>query len=177
MAVKDQARPQWRKIKSDDPKRLAKLIEAGFELVSLKKLYTREADEVDAELRQIKALVIHDFEKSAINEIATKLGTARFATKDVPVSDPGSGGWEATYAYIVQDAIEKFSTADGKLKLDTELKKYHKRLSHYIAQHGFWDILHKRLGEKACAARWEEKQKIPGVKQFTQADIKFGDAE
>lgn len=170
MAVKDQTRPQWRKIKSDDPKRLAKLTEAGFELVSLKKLYTREVKEIDDEVKQIEALLIHDFEKSAIQEINTKLGTARFTSKDIPISDPDAGGWEATYAYIVEAAIDDFLVKRGKI---TSTKK----MAKHIAQHGFWDILHKRLGEKACAARWEEKQKIPGVKQFQQAGIKFGDAE
>lgn len=170
MAVKDQTRPAWKKIKSDDPKRLSKLIEAGFELVDLKRVYAREVKEIEDEIRQIEALVIFDFDKADIKEINTRRGTARFVSKDVPVSDPDAGGWEATYAYIVETAIRDF-IGNSRISLNP------KHLAKHIANTGFWDILHKRLGEKACAARWEEKQKIPGVKQFQQAGIKFGDAE
>jgi hypothetical protein len=47
----------------------------------------------------------------------------------------------------------------------------------YIVKHKAWEILTKRLGEKACQERWEAGEKIPGIKPFTKAHIKFGDAE
>lgn len=47
----------------------------------------------------------------------------------------------------------------------------------YIVKNKAWELLQKRLGERACQERWEAKQTIPGVKQFTKVTVKLGDAE
>lgn len=43
----------------------------------------------------------------------------------------------------------------------------------YIAKHGAWELLQKRFGEKAVQERWDAGESIPGVKAFTNKQIKF----
>lgn len=47
----------------------------------------------------------------------------------------------------------------------------------YIVKTKAYDLLEKRLHQGACKARYEDKQKIPGVKLFEMVVIKLGDAE
>lgn len=47
----------------------------------------------------------------------------------------------------------------------------------YIIKNKAYDLLQKRLHESAVKARWEAKEKIPGVKEFVIWVFKFGDAE
>lgn len=159
---------KWRSIKKDDPKRMAKLAAVAILIDLERRNLDRLSKTRDEEVREIKKILIEDFDKADIKEIKTKYGTARLAPKDIPVTDPDSGGWEATYAYIIEQALTQILNG-------TNIKT--KNVAKYVAKHGFWDILHKRLGERACAERWEQKEKIPGVKQFQQMDMKLGDAE
>lgn len=47
----------------------------------------------------------------------------------------------------------------------------------YITKHKAWDLVEKRLHQGACKARYDDKQKIPGVKTFEMVHVKLGDAE
>lgn len=41
----------------------------------------------------------------------------------------------------------------------------------YIKRHGYWHLLHKRLGTTACQELWDRGIKIPGVDKFTQTKV------
>ena len=45
----------------------------------------------------------------------------------------------------------------------------------HVAKTGSWDLLQKRLGERACQERWDAGDEIPGVKKFYKLDIKLGE--
>lgn len=47
----------------------------------------------------------------------------------------------------------------------------------YVKNHDAFDLLQKRLHERACVERWEQGETIPGVKKFIKKDLKLGDAE
>lgn len=136
----------WRVLtKSKDPKQIVKLIEAGIELRNERKAHEATAQALEAEEKALKEFLIQNFLKADLKEVKTRLGTGRLVTKDIPVMDPDTGGWDAIYKYIVKNNA--------------------------------WDLIQKRLGEKACQERWDDKVKIPGVKKFTRMDLKLGDAE
>lgn len=135
----------WRKIDKNNPRRLAMLIEQAFLIEGARKQLEKEAALLDAEVKEIKEIIIMNFDKSDLTEIKTKLGTARLVPKTVYQPDVPNDGWNKIWAYIVKT------------------KSY--------------DLLEKRLHQGACKARYEDKQKIPGVKLFDTAYIKLGDAE
>lgn len=163
----------WRSIPEADPKRLAKLVEAGIELRNERKSHEATAKALEAEEKALVTHLIENFTKADLTEVKTRLGTGRLVRKDIPQMDEATGGWEAVYAYIVKPAIEGFSDDEFEFRVAKDRLK----LAKYIAQHGNWEMLHKRLGERACQERWEAKEKIPGVKAFNQVTIKLGDAE
>lgn len=92
----------WRSIPAKDPKRLSKLIEAAFALDTERKDLAKKIELLEAEVREIKNLVIKEFDKSDLTEIKTGLGTARLVRKAVPTLDAATGGWDAIYKYIVK---------------------------------------------------------------------------
>jgi hypothetical protein len=92
----------WKKISDKDPKRLSKLIEAAFTLDTERKSLEYKARELESEVRAIKDLLINQFDKADLKEIKTRLGTARLSSKDIPIIDPDTGGWDAVYKYIVK---------------------------------------------------------------------------
>lgn len=160
----------WRSIQKKDPKRLVKLIEAGIKLRNARRELEHQAEVIGSEEAALKKHLLLEYDKADLKEVKTSLGTGRLVYKDIPNTDPDTGGWEATYTYIVLGAISTFTKAHLQSKLAAALAKH-------IAQHGFWDLIQKRLGERACQDRWEAGVKIPGVKQFNKVEVKLGDAE
>lgn len=129
----------WRAVPEKDPKRLSKLVEAGCKLRAKRKALEAEAEVIRKEERALKDFLLEGFDKSALEQIKTKAGTAELSAKTVPQAED----WNAIYTYI--------------------------------AKHKAYDLLQKRLHERACAERWEAGEAIPGVKQFKVLDIKFGE--
>lgn len=43
----------------------------------------------------------------------------------------------------------------------------------YIAKTKSWDLLQRRVGEAAVAARWEEKKTVPGVESIDVDDFSY----
>ena len=44
-------------------------------------------------------------------------------------------------------------------------------LTAFVARTGSWDMLTKRLADKAIKDRWEAGQEVPGVKRFQTVDV------
>lgn len=129
----------WRSITEKDPKRLAKLAEAGLKLRLARKEKEAEAAALKKEQDELEAHLINTFGVADLREVKTKLGVVTLAEKDVPRATD----WDAIWQYIIK--------------------------------HDARDLLQKRLGEKACQERWSNGETIPGVEQFHQKKIKFGE--
>ncbi len=156
----------WRTISEKDPKRLSKLVEAGIELRNERKAHEATAEALRKQEVALVNHLIENFDKADLTEVKTRLGTGRLVRKDIPQMDEATGGWEAVYGHIVSGPVH--AMIDGPKA---------NRVIAAIAKGGSWELLHKRLGERACQERWAEKEQIPGVRAFTQVTIKLGDAE
>jgi len=169
----------WRTISEKDPKRLSKLVEAGIELRNERKAHEATAEALRKQEAALVNHLIENFDKADLTEVKTKLGTGRLVRKDIPQMDEATGGWEAVYAYIVRPGVEHGldQIVLSSVVPKTTLKNLVQSMMKAIARHGNWELLHKRLGERACQERWAEKEQIPGVRAFTQVTIKLGDAE
>jgi hypothetical protein len=144
----------WRTIGKDDPKRLAKLVESAQVLELARKNLEQEAEALKKQVKEIKDLVLNEFQSGELTAITTKYGTAKRTTTDIPQMDSDAGGWPAIYAFVVGTALTP-------------------ALAKKVAAEGNWDLLEKRLGRVACRERWEAGVKIPGVKTFTVVDLKL----
>lgn len=98
---------------------------------------------------------------------------------------------EASAMKKEQDALEDFlintfTTGDlteVKTKLgvvrmtekDVPAAKDWDKIWAFIVQNKAYDLVQKRLGERACQERWENGTAIPGVEQYHQKKIKFGE--
>lgn len=47
----------------------------------------------------------------------------------------------------------------------------------YIAEHDAFDLLQRRVGEKAMQLRWEDGVSVPGVDSFTHYNLTIGKAK
>lgn len=152
--------PPWKKIKD-----LNKLVAIGIGLRDRRKLLEAEAEEAGKEERDLKDYIIGMFTADQLREVKTEAGVAKLTMKRIPQIDTGSGGWDLVYAYIVSQGLVGLKVPN---KQD---------IVQVVARQAPWDLIQKRLGERACAERWDAGVKIPGVKVFTKKDIKFGDSD
>lgn len=103
----------WREIAADkgNPKRLAKLAEAGIALRNERKALEAQAGVIAAEEAALKEVLIQDFSKAELQEVKTALGVVKLVTKIIYQPDKDSGGWEKIWAYILKtkafDLLEK----------------------------------------------------------------------
>lgn len=103
----------WRTIAADkdNPKRLARLAEAGIALRNERKALEAQAGVIEAEEKALKEVLIQDFSKAELQEVKTALGVVKLVTKTVYQPDKDSGGWEKIWTYILKtkafDLLEK----------------------------------------------------------------------
>lgn len=101
----------WRVISADkdNPKRLARLAEAGIALRNERKALEAQASVIEAEEKALKEVLIQDFSKAELQEVKTALGVVKLVTKTI--YQPASGGWDKIWAYIFKakafDLLEK----------------------------------------------------------------------
>lgn len=90
-----------------------------------------------------------------------------------------------------QDALEEFlreqftksdlrqvKTRAGTISLsekDVPRAQDWDKIHEHILKTKEFDLLQKRLGEKACQLRWDDGKEIPGVEKYHDARIKFGE--
>ncbi len=72
---------------------------------------------------------------------------------------------------------QKINGARGKLGSATLKEKDvphivdYEALCAHIKKTGAWDLLQQRPGERACQARWEVGEEVPGVEKFHKLDL------
>ncbi len=95
------------------------------------------------------------------------------------------GAEEKALKDFVLDTFDKADLREVKTKAGTarlavkdvpQAEDWEKIYAH-IKKTGEFDLLQKRLGERACQERWDAKVAIPGVKKFHVVTLKLGDAE
>lgn len=103
----------WRTIADDkdNPKRLARLAEAGITLRNERKALEAQAGVIEAEEKALKEVLIQDFDKASLKEVKTVLGVVKLVNKTIYQHDKDSGGWDKIWAYIFKakafDLLEK----------------------------------------------------------------------
>lgn len=76
---------------------------------------------------------------------------------------------EQILAYMAQEKV--FNIGSATVQVNRHLKpkpsvKDWNMLYQYITNTGSFDLLHKRVTEKAVELRWEDGQEVPGVEKF-----------
>jgi hypothetical protein len=93
-----------------------------------------------------------DKQLAALAEVEAKL-TAEILTKfsDEDISKAGGTTCTATVGLYVSPRIEDWP-----------------KFTKFIQRTGAFDLLEKRAAKNACRERWEQKESIPGIGQFSE---------
>ncbi len=76
-------------------------------------------------------------------------------------------------AAIKLSGLKKVANVTYVLKVKAVAKDW-EAIHAYIIENDAWDLMEKRLGQRACGERWDDKIEIPGVGKFPIDDLSIG---
>lgn len=128
------------------PQSIGRCADLYKDVQTLRLAMEKEAAEVEAFEKTLKAHMIDNLSKS---------------------DDTGAAGLRYRVQVVVKTVPRVVALVDG----DEDTAAGWQALHAYIAKTGRFDLLQKRLGEKAVKDMWDAGEVIPGVGKFNMSDV------
>jgi hypothetical protein len=119
-----------------------------------------EVAALDAQIAACETQLINTLPADDAEGVVGKLAKAVIVSKTVPTVE--AADWPKVYAFMLEDALAE-AIKKGVVSAP--------KLACVLAEKGSFDLLQRRINNKAVTERWDANVAIPGIGQFVKKTV------